>query len=141
MEDIITLVIIFAAGFYVGWKLQEKLMFITMAEMFRKAGITNTELDRFIGHWSNEEGMVNPSKDDEGYEIVNIKIERHGEALYAFRKDNDQFIGQGDSKESLIARLGEKAVGLRLVIEEGDGADLIGGNFDVDKDGNISQTK
>ena len=137
MDAILLIIVIFAAGFYVGYKVQEKLMFYTMAEMFKKAGITNAELDKFIGHWKDDLDVDVPSKDDEGYEIVDIKVEKHGEVLYAFRKDNDQFLGQGDTKESLIKRLGEKAVGIRMVIAEEDGAELIGGQFNVDRDGNI----
>ena len=137
MDTILFLIVIFVAGFFVGFKVQEKIMFYTMAEMFKKAGITNKELDKFIGHWAEDMQDEAVEKDEEGYEIVNIKVEKHGEVLYAFRKDNDQFLGQGDSKESLIKRLGEKAVGVRMVIDEGDGAELIGGQFNVDRDGNI----
>lgn len=138
METILILIAIFVAGFIAGYKVQEKIMFFTMAEMFKKAGITNKDLDKFIGHWAEDIEDPDLSKDDEGYEIVNIKVEKHGEVLYAFRKDNDQFLGQGDSKESLIKRLGEKAVGIRMVVEEGDGAELIGGQFNVDRDGKIT---
>jgi hypothetical protein len=140
--DIIDLVIVFVAAFWLGWKVQEKIMFYTMAEMFRKAGITNKELDKFINHWKDD--LDEPEEvevDENGYEIVPIKIEQHGEVLYAFRKDDDQFLGQGDSKESLIRRLGEKLVGIRLVIEEGDGAELIGGSFNVSEKGEITQAK
>lgn len=140
--DIIDLVIVFVAAFWLGWKVQEKIMFYTMAEMFRKAGITNKELDKFINHWKDD--LDKPEEvevDENGYEIVPIKIEKHGEVLYAFRKDDDQFLGQGDSKESLIRRLGEKLVGIRLVIEEGDGAELIGGSFNVSEKGEITQAK
>lgn len=140
--DIITLIVCFGAGFYIGWIVQEKLMYITMAEMFRRAGITNAELDKFVNHWRGEfdDEDHGPARDDEGREIINIKIEKHGEVLYAFSKEDDSFLGQGDSKESLIARLGEKSTGVRLVIEEADGAAFIGGSFEVDADGKIKQT-
>lgn len=140
--DYFTLAAFFVAGFYVGYKVQEKIMFYTMAEMFKKAGITNKELDKFIGHFKeefDEEDAQN--RDENGFEIVPIKLEKHGEVIYAFRKDNDAFLGQGDSKESLIKRLGEKAKGIRMVIDEGDGAELIGGNFSVNDKGEITQTK
>lgn len=142
--DIIDLVIVFVAAFWLGWKVQEKIMFYTMAEMFRKAGITNKELDKFINHWKDDldpDAAADTERDENGYEIVPIKIEQHGEVLYAFRKDDDQFLGQGDSKESLIRRLGEKLVGIRLVIEEGDGAELIGSSFNVSEQGEITQAK
>lgn len=140
--DIIELILVFVAAFWLGWKVQEKIMFYTMAEMFRKAGITNKELDKFINHWKDDlDEKEEVEIDENGYEVVPIKIEQHGEVLYAFRKEDDQFLGQGDSKESLIRRLGEKLVGIRLVIEEGDGAELIGGSFNVSEKGDITQAK
>ena len=136
--DWITLIVFFGLGFFVGYKIQEKIMFYTLAEMFKKAGITNKELDKFIGHWQ-EEMEPDADRDEQGFEVIDIKVEKHGEVLYAFRKDNDQFLGQGDSKESLIKRLGEKAMGKRMVVAEGDGAEFIDGQFDVNNKGEITQ--
>lgn len=134
------LIIAFVVGFFVGYKIQEKIMFYTIAEMFKKAGITNKELDKFIGHWKEEMEPEEANTDENGLEVIDIKVEKHGEVLYAFRKDNDQFLGQGDSKETLIKRLGEKAMGKRMVIAEGDGAEFIDGSFNVNEKGEITQT-
>jgi len=58
--------------------------------------------------------------------IVEIKLEQHQGQLYAFRKDNDQFLGQGPDREQLITRLQrEFSKGTTVVVR--DGADLIKG--------------
>jgi uncharacterized membrane-anchored protein YhcB (DUF1043 family) len=59
-------------------------------------------------------------------EIVEIKLEQHQGQLYAFRKDNDQFLGQGPDREQLIQRLKSTFAGkTTVVVREEDGADLI----------------
>ena len=131
--DYLELIIVFVLGCYVGWKIQEKLMFMTMVDMFAKAGITHKDLDKFVGHWKKELDV----EDEDLREVVEIRVEQHGLNLYAYRKDNQEFIGQGNSKELLITRLGETMTGKKLLISEDDGAELIGGNFNVTHDGKI----
>ena len=62
------------------------------------------------------------------HEVVHIKIEKQGDTLYVFRKDNDQFLGQGTTVEALIERMGEKLRNVRLVATQEDGAHFIGSN-------------
>ena len=131
--DYLELIIVFVLGCYVGWKIQEKLMFMTMVDMFAKAGITHKDLDQFVGNWKKELDV----EDEDLREVVEIRVEQHGVNLYAYRKDNQEFIGQGNSKELLITRLGETMTGKKLLISEDDGAELIGGNFNVTHDGKI----
>jgi hypothetical protein len=131
--DYIDLIIAFIVGGYVGYKIQEKLMFMTMMDMFRRAGITNKDLGKFVDHWKEELDVEEADLREE----VDIRVEQHGADLYAFRKDNQEFIGQGNSKESLISRLAETMTGKKLLISEGDGAELIGGDFTVSDDGKI----
>ena len=132
--DYIDLIMVFVLGCYVGWKVQEKLMYMTMMDMFDKAGINKQDLGKFVGHWKKE---LDAEDGLDVREVVDIRVEQHGEDLYAYRKDNEEFIAQGNSKESLMTRLGETMTGKKLLISEGDGAELIGGNFSVMDDGKI----
>lgn len=132
LDLILLLISVFVLGCYIGWKVQEKLMYLTMMDMFDAAGITDKDLGKFVDHWKKEFDI-----EDQVREVVEIKVEQHGVDLYAFRKDTNEFIGQGNSKESLITRLGETMTGKQLLISEGDGAELIGGDFTVTDDGKI----
>lgn len=134
LDLILLLISVFVLGCYIGWKVQEKLMFMTMMDMFAQAGVTNKDLDKFVSHWKKE---FDAEDEVDERDTVEIKVEQHGAELYAFRKDNQEFIGQGNSKESLITRLGETMTGKKLLISEGDGAELIGGDFSVTHDGKI----
>jgi hypothetical protein len=64
--------------------------------------------------------------DEEDDSIVEIKLEQHQGQIYAFRKDTDQFLGQGPDREQLIERLKTSFTGkITLIVREEDGADLI----------------
>lgn len=130
--------IVIAAAFYAGFKVNEKIMFITFAKMMQEAGITNKDLDKFVNHWAPEMAKEGLIQDEDGLESIEVKLEQHGTAIYAFRKDTDQFLGQGTDKESLILRLSETMRNVRLVISQEDGGALIGGNVNV-QDGQIKQ--
>lgn len=120
--DYIDYIIIFALGLYIGFKVNEAIMALTFKQMLREAGITKGDLDKFHDHWSKR---MEQESDEDGLEHIDVKIEAHSGQLYAFRKDNDEFLGQGANRDDLIARLAEKLKGVRLVIQEGEGAELI----------------
>jgi hypothetical protein len=58
-------------------------------------------------------------------DIVEVKLEQHSGTILAFRKDTDQFLGQGSDREALIARLTENLTPCRVIIAQEDGADLL----------------
>ena len=137
--EYISYIIVAGAAFYLGWKFNEKIMFITFAKMMQEAGVTNADLDKFVTHFRPElvkEGLID--EEDDGLERIEVKLEQHGSAIYAFRKDNDQFLGQGTDKESLVKRLSETMRNVRLIINSDDGGALIGENIQV-HEGQIKQ--
>ena len=113
-------------GIYIGFKANDIIMRATFESMIREAGLDHKDLTKLVDHFREE--MI----DEDDLDQVSIKIERHNDTLYAFRKDNDEFLGQGATKEDLIVRLGEKLRNVKLVITPEDGADFIGGSFNFD---------
>lgn len=112
-------IIAFIVGLYIGFKINDVVMRHTFSKMLDEAGVTKKDMEKFVAHWqpiieSPEEGSENPE-----LEHIEIKIEKHGGCLYAFRRDNDQFLGQGETKEDLIARMGEKLRNVNLSVTEG----------------------
>ena len=57
--------------------------------------------------------------------IVEVTLEQHHGQLYAFRKDTDTFLGQGQDGDALIDRLNQNMAPCRVVIRKEDGADLL----------------
>lgn len=116
--------IVFFVGVWVGKKLHDLLFRAMMARAMKELGITEDDLVKLTEKMTQSEDSEN-----DGFDVIDIKVEQHNGALYAFRKDNDAFLGQGDSREDLINRLAEKMKNVRLLISKEDGGELIGGNF------------
>ena len=127
--EYIEIIIAFGLGLYIGFKVQDVIMKATFGRMLEEAGVTDKDLNKLIAHWKPQMDPEDSSADD--LEEIRIKIERHSDTLYAFRKDNDQFLGQGATREELIERLGEKFTNVRLLVNKEDGAEFIGGHVKV----------
>ena len=117
--------IVFIVGVWVGKKLHDLLFRAMLARAMKEIGITEEDLIKLTEKMTRSE----EEPEEDGLEVVDIKVELHNGALYAFRKDNDAFLGQGNSREDLINRLAEKMKNVRLLVSKEDGGELIGGNF------------
>ncbi len=131
--DYFTLLVFFLAGLFVGYRIADHMHKAVMPDMLHRLGVTPEQLERVMMDLKREINDDDEEDETSGYPEVSIKIEQHNDTLYAFRKDNDQFLGQGTTKEALIERMGEKLRNVRLVVTPEDGAALIGHqNFNYD---------
>ena len=114
----------FFLGFIIGWFLASRIMTALHLSSFKKIledlGVTNQQLLKL-------RDTIDLELDDAEPETVcEIKIEQHGNQLYAYRKEDDHFLGQGTDRESLIERISKEFSGqVRLIIREEDGAEHI----------------
>lgn len=127
--DWITIAVFFAIGFWFGWKIQEYLMLGMTKLLLKDLGITNEQLIKVAKDSAKLLGqeyedrireIEAKSKDIDGLEQIEIKVEKHGEMLYAFRNDNDQFLGQGVDKESLVEAMAHRVSNVRCTVVEGN---------------------
>lgn len=116
MDQTLIILVVFGAGFYLGWRLNDIFTRITFAKMMREAGISNKDLEKFQEYWAPKMGEEVPKPE---MADIEIKIEKHGGQLYAYRADNDEFLGQGPTKEDLIQHMGTKINNVRLQVVEG----------------------
>jgi nitrous oxide reductase len=124
--EYLSYILLFGLAFYLGFKFNEKIMYLTFSKMLKDAGISNKELDKFINHWAPELGIEREADNDD--DRIEIKVERHGEVLYAFRKDNNQFLAQGADIEVLTKIVAERFSDVNFILRSGDGAELVKGN-------------
>lgn len=137
MEDIITYLLVFGLGWWLGSKVTAAIQMISFSQVLRELGISEQQLMEV--HAKVKRDLYPNAESEESEDeyigklpVVEIKVERHNDTLYVFRKDTDEFLGQGSDVESLIRRMGEKLCGVRLSISQEDGADLIGGHYNFD---------
>lgn len=118
MEIIITAVL----AFIVGWQISKLVQGYITAQLLEELGITVEQLEKLRARLSGEEAAPT-----EGLQLeeIEVKIEKHNDQLYAFRVDNDQFLGQGNSREALLTRIAESLNDVKLIIREENGADFL----------------
>ena len=123
--EYIDLVIVFVLGWYIGGKLTAALHIRLFKLILEDLNISNKDLVNMARKHGAEfmtaeqEAQYKELEEDD-LERIEIKVEKHSNTLYAFRKDNDQFLGQGASREDLIAAMGKHMKNVRLIIVEGD---------------------
>lgn len=117
-------IIIAAVAFVIGWVAGSFIAVIKQAQAFKSIlndlGVTTEQLMKL------KRKLDTDSEEEVTENVIEVKLEQHNGQIYAFRKDNDQFLGQGADRDALIKHLDHTfARGARLIIREADGAELV----------------
>jgi len=122
--------ILIALAFAVGWRLGSWITTHLLAASFRQIlkdlGVKDQQLIKLAEDVGIEIPDVNQST-AAGDQLtpVEITIEQHQGVLYAYRKDNQQFLGQGTDQSTLVDSIARRMDNVRLIIDNADGADLL----------------
>ena len=122
--DAILLLVGFAIGWAVGSKITEVIHVMSFKKIMEELEISDQQLKKL----AKANGIDLPENDSETneLEVCEIRIEQHQGQLYAYRKSDDHFLGQGTDRDTLIERLKSQfQKDTKLVITEEDGANLI----------------
>jgi PDZ domain-containing secreted protein len=128
MENFIELVIVFGLGWYLGSRVATYVQTQIFKQILIDLKVDNRDLIRVARKDAPEfmqeqldqiESHVNAAE-DAALEHIEIKVEKHSNTLYAFRKDNDQFLGQGSTKDELITAMSQRLKNVRLTVVEGN---------------------
>ena len=121
--DLLAFVLGCILGGIVGYKAADALHKALIPDIFRRAGVTPEKLESVMKDLQKEINQAE-GKDTE-FPKLEIKVEQHGDRMYAYRKDTGLFLAQGKTRDELIAMITEKVSNVTLVITEADGAALI----------------
>jgi len=121
----IELLIITVLAFFVGWKASEFWMLITFKTLLEDLKVSESDLRRV----AREKGITLPERIDAKSEPqlaeLEVRLEKIGDTIYAYSIKDDQFLGQGTDRDTLIQRLTENLTNVRVTITKEHGADLI----------------
>jgi hypothetical protein len=118
------LVIVFILGAIIGGRLTHNMMMSATKRLLQDLGIKERDLRRF----AEKQGITLPDTPQDAADeltVVEITLEQQGNQIFAYRKDDSTFLGQGHDKESLIDAIAHRMKDVRLVIAEEDGAELL----------------
>ena len=126
MELVIAIVVAFAFGWYLGSAVTTHLLALSFRQILEDLGVKNEQLRKLaqdVGVAVPDVNASTPSGDQ--LTPLEIVLEQHQGVLYAYRKDNQQFLGQGTDRQSLIDSISRRMTDVRLIIDQDDGADLL----------------
>ena len=121
--DLLAFVLGCILGGIVGYRVSDALHKTLIPDIFRRAGVTPEKLEAVMKDLQREINVEEGRADE--FPKLEIKVEQHGEFMFAYRKDTDLFLAQGRTREELIAMISQKVANVTLVISEADGAMLI----------------
>jgi hypothetical protein len=126
MELLILILIAFAFGWYAGSWVTTHLLALSFRQILNDLGVKNEQLRKLATDVGLELPAVNQNTaDGDTLTPLEVTIEQHQGVLYAYRKDNQQFLGQGTDRAGLIESISKRMTDVRLIIDTADGADLL----------------
>ena len=121
--DLLAFVLGCILGGIVGYRLANHLHQAVISDLFQRVGITPEKMESVMKDLQKEINQAEGETSE--FPNLEIKVEQHGDAMYAYRKDSGLFLAQGKTRDELIAMITEKVSNVTLVISEADGAGLI----------------
>ena len=119
----IEFIIVFALGWIIGWKINDAVRTASIKALLKELGVTDQDLRAAAAR----NGIILPDAPDTAADttVVEIRLEQEGNQIYAYRKSDSAFLGQGSDTDSLIERLNQNLTPCRVVVSKEDGADLL----------------
>ena len=119
----IEFIIVFALGWIIGWKINDAVRTAAVKALLKELGVTDQDLRAAAAR----NGIILPDAPDTAADttVVEIRLEQEGNQIYAYRKSDSAFLGQGSDTDSLIERLNQNLTPCRVVVSKEDGADLL----------------
>lgn len=101
LENIFIFLVVFFAGFVFGW--------LNHAHSFlRKVMADPDEMINLLNEYKKSKPEDQKNQDTP---VREIKVEKYGNALYLYAKDNDQFLAQGNTLQEALAEVDKKFPG------------------------------
>lgn len=119
----IEFIIVFALGWIIGWKINDAVRTAAVKALLKELGVTDQDLRAAAAR----NGIILPDAPDTAADttVVEVRLEQEGNQIYAYRKSDSAFLGQGSDTDSLIERLNQNLTPCRVVVSKEDGADLL----------------
>lgn len=120
-------ILVLVLGIIIGFRVNSYINLMAMREMLKDLGVTNEDLTRLLKKQHEKLGltMEEDTSSEPQLEVIEVRLEQHQGQLYAFRKDNDTFLGQGVDRDSLIDHISKSMKNVKLVISHDDGGELL----------------
>ena len=119
------LLIVAFVGILIGWTASKRVHLDGFRQLLRALKVTEEDLLRAMIKIQSREWQLDDVEGAKDDTIVDVKLEQVGTEIFAYRKSDNQFLGQGQDSQTLIERLNQNLTPCRVVVAQEDGADLL----------------
>jgi hypothetical protein len=123
--DMIELIIAAAVGILIGWQAASRVHLDGFRQLLKALKITEQDLLRAMVKIQTKEWQLDDDEGTKDSTVVDVKLEQVGTEIFAYRKSDNQFLGQGQDSQTLIERLNQNLTPCKVVVAQEDGADLL----------------
>jgi hypothetical protein len=123
--DMIELIIAALVGIFIGWRASRQVHLDGFRQLLKALKVTEEDLLRAMVKIQSKEWQLDDVEGATDSTVVDVKLEQVGTEIFAYRKSDNQFLGQGQDSQGLIERLNQNLTPCKVVVAKEDGADLL----------------
>jgi hypothetical protein len=123
--DMTEIIIAALVGIFIGWQASRQVHIDGFRQLLKALKITEADLLRAMIKIQSREWQQEEAEESTDSAVVDVKLEQVGTEIFAYRKSDNQFLGQGQDSQGLIERLNQNLTPCKVVVAKEDGADLL----------------
>ena len=120
IETVIVVVVLMTLGFVIGAWCSSIVHRAIMREFLRELGYDTEEKLRDLPDRLAKKLTADNSAALDGKPVIKIRLEQHQGIIFAYREDDQTFIGQGNTREDLLASIMHRIRGCTVEIVNGE---------------------
>jgi hypothetical protein len=120
IETVLVVVVLMTLGFIIGAWVSSIFHRSIMRGFLKELGYDTPEKLRELHERLAKKLTADNSAALDGKPVIKIRLEQHQGILFAYREDDQTFLGQGNTREALIASIMHRIRGCTVEIVNGE---------------------
>ena len=120
IETVLVVVVLMSLGFIIGAWVSNIFYRSVMREFLKELGYDTPEKLRELHDRIADKLPADNSAAVDGDPVIKIRLEQHQGVIFAYREDDSTFIGQGNTREDLLASIMHRIRGCTVEIVNGE---------------------
>ena len=120
IETVLIVVVLMTLGFIIGAWISSIFYRSVIREFLKELGYDTPEKLRELHDRIADKLTADNSAASAGKPVIKIRLEQHQGIIFAYREDDQTFIGQGNTREDLLASIMHRIRGCTVEIVNGE---------------------
>ena len=120
IETVLVVVVLMSLGFIIGAWISSIFYRSVIREFLKELGYDTPEKLRELHDRIADKLTADNSAAVDGDPVIKIRLEQHQGIIFAYREDDSTFIGQGNTREDLLASIMHRIRGCTIEIVNGE---------------------